>query len=218
MGIGSDSPREAEHLPDGEESGPENEHPHNIGKHQRYDGSYACILIVFLREPHHEREIGVQRCDRIHRRIGEAVSGQNGLRQDAELEQQHAHLEEQKKQLEAANRNLREAKLTADQKARELETASRYKSEFLANMSHELRTPLNSILLLGQMLQRNKAGNLTSDQLDSARMIQAAGERGWIDRDRVMMESLLGIRRAGADVVITYFAREAARLLQAGWE
>jgi CheY-like chemotaxis protein len=95
---------------------------------------------------------------------------------NAELEQQHAYLEEQKKQLETANRNLREAKLTADQKARELETASRYKSEFLANMSHELRTPLNSILLLGQMLQRNKAGNLTSDQLDSARMIQAAGE------------------------------------------
>ncbi|HET9237412.1 MAG TPA: response regulator [Oligoflexus sp.] len=95
---------------------------------------------------------------------------------NAELEQQHAHLEDQKKQLESANRNLREAKLTADQKARELETASRYKSEFLANMSHELRTPLNSILLLGQMLQRNKAGNLTSDQLDSARMIQAAGE------------------------------------------
>jgi porphobilinogen synthase len=46
-------------------------------------------------------------------------------------------------------------------------------------------------------------------------MIQAAAERGWIDRDRVMMESLLGIRRAGADVIITYFAREAASLLAA---
>jgi porphobilinogen synthase len=46
-------------------------------------------------------------------------------------------------------------------------------------------------------------------------MIQAAAERGWIDRDRVMMESLLGIRRAGADVIITYFAREAAALLHA---
>ncbi|MDB4875091.1 MAG: hemB [Gemmatimonadetes bacterium] len=44
-------------------------------------------------------------------------------------------------------------------------------------------------------------------------MIQAAGERGWIDRERVMMDSLLSIRRAGADVIITYFAREAARLL-----
>lgn len=44
-------------------------------------------------------------------------------------------------------------------------------------------------------------------------MIQAAAERGWIDRERVMMDSLLGIRRAGADVVITYFARDAAKLL-----
>jgi porphobilinogen synthase len=47
-------------------------------------------------------------------------------------------------------------------------------------------------------------------------MIQAAAERGWIDRERVMMESLLGIRRAGADVIITYFATGAARLLRAG--
>ena len=44
-------------------------------------------------------------------------------------------------------------------------------------------------------------------------MIQAAAERGWIDRERAMMESLLGIRRAGADVIITYFARDAARAL-----
>ena len=41
-------------------------------------------------------------------------------------------------------------------------------------------------------------------------MIQAAAERGWIDRERAMMESLIGIRRAGADVIITYFARDAA--------
>jgi porphobilinogen synthase len=47
-------------------------------------------------------------------------------------------------------------------------------------------------------------------------MIQAAAERGWIDGERVMLDSLLGIRRAGADVVITYFARAAARVLAAG--
>lgn len=45
-------------------------------------------------------------------------------------------------------------------------------------------------------------------------MIQAAAERGWIDRDRAMMESLLGIRRAGADMIITYFAVDAARALR----
>ena len=45
-------------------------------------------------------------------------------------------------------------------------------------------------------------------------MIQAAAERGWIDGERVMMDSLLSIRRAGADIIITYFAREAARVLR----
>ena len=45
-------------------------------------------------------------------------------------------------------------------------------------------------------------------------MIKAAAERGWIDHDRVMMESLVGIRRAGADLILTYFAKEAAKLLR----
>jgi porphobilinogen synthase len=44
-------------------------------------------------------------------------------------------------------------------------------------------------------------------------MICAAADRGWIDKDRVMMESLLGIRRAGADFIVTYFATEAANQL-----
>ena len=47
-------------------------------------------------------------------------------------------------------------------------------------------------------------------------MICAAAERGWLDRDRVMMESLVGIRRAGADFIITYFAIDAARRLRDG--
>ena len=45
-------------------------------------------------------------------------------------------------------------------------------------------------------------------------MLQAAFERGWLERDRAMLESLVGIRRAGADFVVTYFAKEAAKLLQ----
>jgi porphobilinogen synthase len=44
-------------------------------------------------------------------------------------------------------------------------------------------------------------------------MLLAAAERGWIDRERAMLESLMGIRRAGADFILTYFATEAARLL-----
>jgi porphobilinogen synthase len=47
-------------------------------------------------------------------------------------------------------------------------------------------------------------------------MLKAAAERGWIDERRAAMESLLGIRRAGADLVITYFAKDAARWLRDG--
>ena len=45
-------------------------------------------------------------------------------------------------------------------------------------------------------------------------MIHAAAERGWLDRDSVMLESLLSIRRAGADLIVTYFAPAAAALLR----
>jgi len=44
-------------------------------------------------------------------------------------------------------------------------------------------------------------------------MLQAAFAKGWLDRDRATLESLLGIRRAGADFIVTYFAKDAARLL-----
>ena len=44
-------------------------------------------------------------------------------------------------------------------------------------------------------------------------MLQAAFEKGWLDRDRAILESLMGIRRAGAGIIVTYFAKEAARLL-----
>lgn len=44
-------------------------------------------------------------------------------------------------------------------------------------------------------------------------MIKAAGKMGWIDEQRVMMEVLTGIKRAGADLILTYFAKDAAKLL-----
>jgi len=47
-------------------------------------------------------------------------------------------------------------------------------------------------------------------------MLKAAAQNGWLDHDAVMMESLLGFKRAGADGILTYFAREAARLLRQG--
>jgi len=45
-------------------------------------------------------------------------------------------------------------------------------------------------------------------------MIKAAAQRGWIDERRAMLETLTSIARAGADIIITYYARDAARLLQ----
>jgi porphobilinogen synthase len=44
-------------------------------------------------------------------------------------------------------------------------------------------------------------------------MVKAAGKLGWIDEQRVMMEMLTSIRRAGADIILTYFAKDAAKLL-----
>ena len=45
-------------------------------------------------------------------------------------------------------------------------------------------------------------------------MIAGAAEQGWLDREKVVLESLLAFKRAGADGVLTYFAVEAARLLR----
>jgi porphobilinogen synthase len=45
-------------------------------------------------------------------------------------------------------------------------------------------------------------------------MIKAAGRNGWIDEPRVMMEVLTSIKRAGADIILTYFAKDAAKLLK----
>lgn len=45
-------------------------------------------------------------------------------------------------------------------------------------------------------------------------MIKAAAEKGWLDGERVMMETLLSIKRAGADLILTYFAKDAAKYLR----
>jgi porphobilinogen synthase len=45
-------------------------------------------------------------------------------------------------------------------------------------------------------------------------MLKAAARNGWIDEARAMMECLTAIKRAGADIIITYYAREAARALR----
>ena len=45
-------------------------------------------------------------------------------------------------------------------------------------------------------------------------MVKAAAERGWLEHDEIMMEMLLSMKRAGADIIVTYFAREAAHLIK----
>jgi len=104
-------------------------------------------------------------------------------RVNAELEEQAAILEhnstvlnEKQTVLDEQNQNLKVAQTELEQQAAELTLASQYKSEFLANMSHELRTPLNSLLILARMLSQNEEGNLSQDQIESAKIIFNSGQ------------------------------------------
>lgn len=105
------------------------------------------------------------------------------------LEESQALLENQKAELEQTNEKLIDQTISLDQKnialgtiqaeleerAAELQRASKYKSEFLANMSHELRTPLNSSMILAKLLAENAKGNLNEEQIQFANSIYSAG-------------------------------------------
>jgi porphobilinogen synthase len=47
-------------------------------------------------------------------------------------------------------------------------------------------------------------------------MVKAAAAQGWIDEERVVLETMLGFKRAGADIIITYHAKDVARWLRKG--
>ncbi|MDN7183732.1 response regulator [Caballeronia sp. SEWSISQ10-4 2] len=94
--------------------------------------------------------------------------------QQAELEQTNVHLEEYTQHLERQKVELVRAQKELEANALALERASQYKSEFLANMSHELRTPLNSSLILAKLLQDNKHGNLSDEQVRYAATIHSS--------------------------------------------
>jgi CheY-like chemotaxis protein/signal transduction histidine kinase len=102
--------------------------------------------------------------------------------QQAELEQTNEQLAEQaeilarqRDALDEKNNALGEVQRLLEERADELQRASRYKSEFLANMSHELRTPLNSSLILAKLLADNVQGNLSEEQVRFAESIYSAG-------------------------------------------
>ena len=94
---------------------------------------------------------------------------------EEELRVQQEELQQTNKELEERGAILEEKNMDIQKKAEELAIATRYKSEFLANMSHELRTPLNSILLLSRLLSENNEKNLSSDQIEYAKVIQSSG-------------------------------------------
>jgi signal transduction histidine kinase/DNA-binding response OmpR family regulator/HAMP domain-containing protein len=95
--------------------------------------------------------------------------------QQVELQVTNEELEEKNELLGRQKRDVEKAGKDVEKQAEELALASKYKSEFLANMSHELRTPLNSLLLLSGLLAENKNGNLTPDQVETARVIHNGG-------------------------------------------
>lgn len=95
--------------------------------------------------------------------------------QQEELKQANQELEERSRLLEEKNLMITERNIDIQRQADELAQSTRYKSEFLANMSHELRTPLNSILLLSRLLTENLENNLSTDQIEYARVIQSSG-------------------------------------------
>lgn len=94
---------------------------------------------------------------------------------NVELEEKTEALEEQNARIQQQSEELAEGKRLIEERANEVERASKYKSEFLANMSHELRTPLNSLLILAKLLAANEEGNLTLEQVEEAHIIHNGG-------------------------------------------
>lgn len=120
--------------------------------------------------------------------------------QQEELRQANDELEARAALLEQRNQLISEHNFEIERKAEELAQSARYKSEFLANMSHELRTPLNSILLLSRLMTENTQNNLTTDQVEYARVIEMSGKGLLVLIDEILDLSKIESGKTALDI------------------
>ncbi|HZB30048.1 MAG TPA: ATP-binding protein [Streptosporangiaceae bacterium] len=117
-----------------------------------------------------------RRAERLGERSEELRHHEAELRRStAEMEEKAALLVARNREIEVRNAEIEQARRALEERAEQLALSSRYTSNFLANMSHELRTPLNSLLLPAKLMWANPDGNLTPEQVESARTIYGAG-------------------------------------------